>query len=250
MTSKTEQQLKKAEYDKAYNAANRQKRADRWKSYYAENKEKISLYQREYVETNRHKMNEYARAYYAENKARIISQVSVRRAAKKESMPPKPPKPPKPTVAPKLKKPKAAYNSSEYYRARYLREREHRISMAIKYEAVRMKTDPLFKLKKNTRRLVLKTFEDHGFSKTSKTAEILGCSFEFFRNYLEQRFLPGMTWSNRKEWHLDHIIPSSSATNEKQLIKLNHHTNFQPLWAKDNLSKGDKMTKQLTLLAA
>ena len=113
-----------------------------------------------------------------------------------------------------------------------------------------MKSDDLFRLKKNVRRLVLKTFEDAGFSKNSKTAEILGCSFEFFKAYIEQRFLSGMGWHNRSEWHLDHIIPVSSAETEKQVIKLNYYTNFRPLWAKDNLSKGAFMSKQLTLISA
>lgn len=30
-------------------------------------------------------------------------------------------------------------------------------------------------------------------------------------------------------WDLDHIIPSSSAITENDILKLNHYTNFQPL---------------------
>ena len=50
-----------------------------------------------------------------------------------------------------------------------------------------------------------------------------------------------MSWDNHGEWHLDHIIPMASATNEKEVIKLNHYTNFQPLWAEENLQKSDKI---------
>ncbi len=49
-----------------------------------------------------------------------------------------------------------------------------------------------------------------------------------------------MTWENHGEWHIDHIIPISWGKTESEVIELNHYTNFQPLWAKDNLSKGNR----------
>jgi len=58
-----------------------------------------------------------------------------------------------------------------------------------------------------------------------------------------------MTLDNQGKWHLDHIIPLATTKTEKDVIRLNHYTNFQPLWAKDNLSKGYKIIeKQLVLL--
>lgn len=80
-----------------------------------------------------------------------------------------------------------------------------------------------------------------GYSKTSKTYKILGCSYEEFKQYLESQFTNGMTWENAGEWHLDHIYPVSLATDEEHLIKLNHYTNFQPMWAEDNLKKGNRI---------
>ena len=49
-----------------------------------------------------------------------------------------------------------------------------------------------------------------------------------------------MTWDNwsNNGWHIDHIRPLSAAVNEKELIELCHYINLQPLWAKDNISKG------------
>lgn len=111
-------------------------------------------------------------------------------------------------------------------------------------------SDPLCRLKQNTINLIGWAFRKDGYSKRSRTQQILGCDYAFFKAYIEQRFLPGMGWHNRSEWHLDHIIPVSSAKTEKQLLKLNHYTNFRPLWAKDNMAKGDKMNEQLSLLAA
>jgi hypothetical protein len=70
---------------------------------------------------------------------------------------------------------------------------------------------------------------------------MLGCDYDFFKAYIERQFKQGMTWENHGKWHFDHIIPVSSAKNEEELIKLNHYTNFQPLWAEENLSKSNKI---------
>jgi hypothetical protein len=88
------------------------------------------------------------------------------------------------------------------------------------------------------RSLIGESIKRGGFKKSSKTAEILGCSFEEFKIHIENQFTEGMTWDNQGNWHFDHIYPVSKARDEAHLIALNHYTNFQPLWAKDNISKG------------
>jgi hypothetical protein len=52
-----------------------------------------------------------------------------------------------------------------------------------------------------------------------------------------------MCWENRNEWHIDHIVPLSSAKTEDEVYGLCHYTNLQPLWAKDNLQKSNKLLK-------
>lgn len=70
----------------------------------------------------------------------------------------------------------------------------------------------------------------------------LGCSIEDFKLYISKLFTEGMSWENYgiKGWHLDHIIPLSmfDFTKEGEYEKACHYTNLQPLWAKENLSKG------------
>jgi hypothetical protein len=117
------------------------------------------------------------------------------------------------------------------------------------YKKNRKKTDSLFKLKCNISSLIYSSFKKNSHHKNSKTKEILGCSFEKFKVHLEKQFKDDMSWENQGKWHLDHIYPVSLAKDEEELIKLNHYTNFQPLWAFDNISKGNKIIeKQLILI--
>lgn len=81
------------------------------------------------------------------------------------------------------------------------------------------------------------------FYKNSKTKDFLGGDFQTVKLYIEKQFSEGMTWENHSihGWHIDHIIPLSSAKTEEELKSLCHYTNLQPLWAKDNISKGAKL---------
>lgn len=108
------------------------------------------------------------------------------------------------------------------------------------YEKNRLKQDPFFKLRKNLRSRLALFIKRQDFRKTNKFLNVLGCSFNDLQIYLEKQFKPGMTWENQGKWHVDHIIPLSSAKNETDMYKLCHYTNLQPLWALDNIRKGNK----------
>ena len=72
---------------------------------------------------------------------------------------------------------------------------------------------------------------------------MVGCSSEFLKEYLEKKFTLGMTWQNHctHGWHIDHIVPLASATTAENMKKLMHYTNLQPMWATENLKKGNKI---------
>lgn len=89
--------------------------------------------------------------------------------------------------------------------------------------------------------LIRSSIRKHGYSKKSRTFEILGCSWLEFVSHIEKQFKEGMTWENRNLWHIDHIIPLATATCEDDIIRLNHFTNLRPLWAEENLRKSDKL---------
>jgi len=111
-----------------------------------------------------------------------------------------------------------------------------------KYVRERIKTDPVFKLGNNMRRRINIFLSLNGITKKNKTFDIVGCSPEFLKEYLEQKFTEGMSWDLMGQHiHIDHVIPLSSANTEEEVYKLCHYTNLQPLWAEDNLKKGSKI---------
>ena len=83
-----------------------------------------------------------------------------------------------------------------------------------------------------------------GRNKSASTMALLGCSIPEFQEYFKALFTEGMTWQKfmAAEIHIDHIKPCAlfNLTKKSEQRKCFHHTNLQPLWARDNLSKGAK----------
>ncbi len=102
----------------------------------------------------------------------------------------------------------------------------------------RTKSDVLFRLSNNLRKRVSNAL--NGRTKSAPTLALLGCSVDMCRAHLERQFTDGMTWDNRTEWHVDHIRPVASydLSDPRQQRACFHYSNLQPLWARDNLSKG------------
>lgn len=75
-----------------------------------------------------------------------------------------------------------------------------------------------------------------------RTEKLLGADINTVRQHLEKQFLPGMTWDNHGDWHIDHIKPCAlfDLTQKCQQLQCFHYTNLQPLWAMDNIKKGKK----------
>jgi hypothetical protein len=183
----------------------KKKKKESNKKYIEKNKEKLNQYSKKWRQENKEYHKEYHKEYQEKNKEKI-----------KE-----------------LKK--------KYYQNNKEKNKKIRNIYQTKYFKKRKIIDPLFRLRCNIASLIKSSITNKGFKKKTKTCRILGCSYEEFKQHLERQFLKGMSWENKAEWHLDHIYPVSLAKNEAELIKLNHYTNFQPLWAKDNITKGNKI---------
>lgn len=111
----------------------------------------------------------------------------------------------------------------------------------VEYRKQRKAVDPAFRVVTNLRNRVYSAVRAaRAGRKTVSGAELLGCTPQFFVEYLEAQFLPGMTWDNYglHGWHADHIKPVN-AFDDPQDPACWHYSNYQPLWAEDNLAKSD-----------
>lgn len=126
----------------------------------------------------------------------------------------------------------------EYSQNYYRQNAAHLITPATKNYTRRHKEDSGYKLACDLRSRLRSAIKG-GFRAGSAVVE-LGCSVEFFKEYIEEKFSSEMSWGNYGKWHLDHIIPLASfdLSNRKQFVKATHYTNYQPLWTKENLKKG------------
>ena len=122
----------------------------------------------------------------------------------------------------------------------YRRLRNHKNA----YERTRRATDPLFALKGRLRNRVSGALKRKGFRKNTKTAIMLGCTYEDFKAYIESKFLPGMSWANFSDCHIDHIVPLDAADTEAEVYTLNHYTNLRPMWGRENQSKSSKLPEE------
>jgi hypothetical protein len=118
-------------------------------------------------------------------------------------------------------------------------KRKKKVNKVINYKKRRVKRDPLFKCICSIRNTLSQSFNRMGYTKKSKTFEILGIEWDGFKLYIENKFREGMSWDNYGEWEYDHIVAVSNGKTEQEVIKLNHYTNFQPLWWKENNLKSN-----------
>lgn len=110
-----------------------------------------------------------------------------------------------------------------------------------KYKREKYKNDPIYKMQLVCRQMVKRMFKSTGIKKCYKTQEVLGYNAKDLKLHIEKQFKEGMTWDNYGEWHIDHIIPISSAKSLYDGIRLSQLENLQPLWAEENILKGDKL---------
>ena len=187
----------------------------------------------ELIEKKRAYMREYARKrrandidFLEKNREAGRKSQAKRRASKKDTT--------------QLWREKNKEKIAEYNKNYRKENRVKLVKVACERAKQKRKTDPVFVLMRRERVRVYDALK--GIRKAARTETLLGCSYEFFRGYIEGKFVDGMNWENIGNWHIDHIRPLASfdLTNPEQQKLAFHYTNQQPLWAIDNLRKGAK----------
>lgn len=202
------------------------------KKYREKNKEKIKESRKIHRQKNKEKIREYSKNYRLNNLEYFKKSDKDRYQRKREEI---------------LKNQKE-YNINNIKKIKeYKKNNKERFKPRIRkymreYERNKRKTDVIFCLYRNTKSSIGTSLKRGGYTKKSRTYEILGCSYKDFKTYIELKFESWMTWDNKGlyngqlnyGWDLDHIIPLSSAKTEEDLIKLFHYSNVQPLCSKIN----------------
>lgn len=133
---------------------------------------------------------------------------------------------------------KAVLKSRAKYPEKYAELQRNRNRKA---EHERAMQNPEYRIRRNLRRRLNHAL--HGVNRAERTMSLLGCTIDQFLGHLEINFREGMSWENYgKVWHIDHVRPCASfnLTDPAQQKECFHWKNLQPLFAKDNHSKGAK----------
>lgn len=181
--------------------------------YGKKNKEKISEYNKKYVSENRESVKEYLREYYSKNEHNLKEYREKYRETNKE----------------KIRKRNRDYylnnkDEIDLYRKEYRLNNKDRLNENIK---CRKSVDKLYKLINHIRSKVTDSLSRGGYSKKTKTYDILGCEFEILLEHLNNNTY-GFSYGD-DYIDIDHIIPLSSAQSESELLMLSHYTNLQLL---------------------
>lgn len=115
-----------------------------------------------------------------------------------------------------------------------------------KYMKNRKAKDPLFKLKCNLSNLIGMSLKRQGYSKSTKSAELLGAPYELVQAHLKYTAIRNYgSYDPTKKYEIDHIVPVATATTQEEAEKLQFYQNLQLLTPEDNLKKLAKLDWKL-----
>ena len=178
-------------------------------------KETFKAKQREYYQNNRVEIAAKRREYYQNNKVEI----------------------------------------GDKHRKYYQGNKKKVVAQQREYQRERYHFDPMYAIKLRLRSRMNIAVKHAGLDKKcASSSKLLGISYQGLKEWLEAQFTEGMTWENRSDWHVDHIVPCDAfdlTVDQNQRICF-WYKNLQPLWGLDNLQKSntyDEEEKQALISA-
>ena len=177
----------------------------------------LKEYQKQYKLKNKEKLSQQNKEYYQKNR-KLMKEKSKKNRQK-------------------LKK-----YYQDYFKA-YAQENKESLK---KYQINRRQNNPSHRLNHNISCSMSHSLRLNKLSKKDSHWETLvNYTVQDLKDHIEKLFLPEMSWDNYGKWHIDHIIPKTffkyKSTNDTEFRYCWSLHNLQPLWAEDNLSKGDRL---------
>lgn len=189
---------------------------------------------RRYREENKDLIREQKAKHYAQNRDALLADMAEYRRRNAEAI-------------------------RERDRVRAIRERERRREYSRKYHQskrqdsafraarrerqAKRRRDPIYRMNQAMGQSMTRSLRSGKGGKSWRC--FVDYSVDELRAHLERQFIKGMSWDNYGEWHIDHIVPLSSFTitgpDDPELRRAWALTNLRPLWARDNLSKSDRV---------
>jgi len=111
------------------------------------------------------------------------------------------------------------------------------------YQQKKRRNDSVFRLNYNIKCAISRSLK--GNKNGNHWENLVNFTLEDLKQHLEAQFKDGMTWENYGKWHIDHRIPISLfniiSVKCKGFKKAWELSNLQPLWARENISKNNKL---------
>jgi chemotaxis protein histidine kinase CheA len=207
----------KKKQDKEWRENNKEYCKQYHAKYYSNNTEKSKEDHKTWRKNNKEKMKEYDKNYREDNKEKIKEYKNNYRVENKEKI--------------------------KVFIKNYRAENKEKINASYR---IRRETDPLFKLRCNIGSNIRNCLKNQGYTKKTKTYNMLKCDYNFFMQWLNGIASNGYQYGFGN-LNLDHVVPISLAETEEEILLLCHYSNYQLLNATENIVKGNRYVNPTNL---
>jgi hypothetical protein len=141
--------------------------------------------------------------------------------------------------------PERAWKGEKIITLEDLEKRKTKIRARVRRQQARIRSTPKGAMENRMKVAIAEALRSN---KNGKSWEILvGYTLSELTAHLEKHFLPNMSWDNRSQWHIDHVIPRSAFNySDAECIDFKRCwslKNLRPLWSILNLRKGATISK-------